>query len=46
MRTQLKAVQIPTFSFYKRTYPSWMACVNRSPVLQEYKNVTAATLRI
>ena len=41
MWTQLKPVQIPTFSGDKRSYPSWkaafMACVDRAPVTQEYK---------
>ena len=39
--TQLKHVQIPTFSGDKRTYPSWkaafMACVDIAPVTPEYK---------
>ena len=39
--TQLKPVQIPTFSGNKRSYPSWkaayMACVDRAPVTPEYK---------
>ena len=41
MWTQLKPVQIPTFSGDKRGYPSWkaafMACVDRAPVTPEYK---------
>ena len=41
MWTQLKPVQIPTFSGDKRSYPSWkaafMACVNRTSVTQENK---------
>ena len=41
MWTQLKPVQIPTFSGNKRSYPSWkaafMACVDRAPVKPEYK---------
>ena len=41
MWTQLKPVQIPSFSGDKRSYPSWkaafMACVDRAPVTQEYK---------
>ena len=41
MRTQLKPVQIPTFSGNKRSYPTWkaafMACVDRAPVTPEYK---------
>ena len=41
MWTQLKPVQIPTFSGDIRSYPSWkaalMACVDRAPVTQEYK---------
>ena len=41
MWTQLKPVQISTFSGDKRSYPSWkaafMACVDRAPVTQEYK---------
>ena len=39
--TQLKQVEIPTFSGDKRTYPSWkaafMACVDSAPVAPEYK---------
>ena len=39
--TQLKQVEIPTFSGDKRTYPSWkaafMACVDSAPVTPEYK---------
>ena len=39
--TQLKHVQIPTFSGDKRTYSSWkaafMACVDIAPVTPEYK---------
>ena len=39
--TQLKEVEIPTFSGDKRTYPSWkaafMACVDSAPVTPEYK---------
>ena len=39
MWTQLKPVQIPTFSGSKRSYPSWksafMACIDRAPVTAE-----------
>ena len=41
MWTQLKPVQIPTFSGNKRSYPSWkaafMTCVDRALVTPEYK---------
>ena len=41
MWTQLKHVEIPTFSGEKRTYPSWkaafMACVDSAPVTPEFK---------
>ena len=41
MLTQLKPVQIPTFTGNKRSFPSWkaafMACVDRASVTPEYK---------
>ena len=41
MLTQLKPVEIPTFTGDKRSYPSWkaafMACVDRASVTPGYK---------